>query len=57
MNKGLVINNGGGGGRQNGRGHVMFYPYGKRGGGAEKVLAMLKGARHNRFWGSVYAVT
>ena len=36
---------GGGGGLQSGRGwHVKFYPYEKGGGGAEKVLAMLKGA-------------
>ena len=26
-----------------GAGHVKFYPYEKGGGGAEKVLAMLKG--------------
>ena len=43
-----------GGGLQNGRGgHVKFYPYEK--GGAEKVLAMLKGG-HKQFWGSFYAV-
>ena len=42
---GLVTNYGQGGGLQNGRGHVKFYPYEK--GGAEKVLAMLKGgAQH-----------
>ena len=34
-------------------GHVKFYPYEK--GGAEKVLAMLKGG-HKKFWGSFYAV-
>ena len=54
-NKGLVsyYGEGGGGGLQNGRvggggEHVKFYPYKK--GGAEKVLAMLKG-RHTKFWG------
>ena len=42
------------GGLQNGRGgHVKFYPYEK--GGAEKVLAMLKGGR-KKFRGSFYAV-
>ena len=42
------------GGLQNGRGgHVKFYPYTK--GGAEKVLAMLKGG-HKKFWGRFYAV-
>ena len=41
--KGLVTNYGERGGLQNGRGwHVKFDPY-KKGGGAEKVLAMLKG--------------
>ena len=33
---------------------MKFYPYEK--GGAEKVLAMLKGGGHNKFWGSFYAV-
>ena len=33
---------------------MEFYPYEKRG-GAEKVLAMLKGG-HKRFWGSFYVV-
>ena len=43
-------------GLQNGRGgHVKFYPYEKGGGGAEKVLAMLKGGQ-KKFWGSFYAV-
>ena len=43
---------GGGGGLQNGRGNVKFYPYEK---GAEKVLAMLKGGGgHNKFWGSFF---
>ena len=32
---------------------MKFYPYEK--GGAEKVLAMLKGG-HNKFWGSFYVV-
>ena len=32
-----------------GGGHMKFYPYEK--GGAEKVLAMLKGG-HKKFWGS-----
>ena len=42
------------GGLQNGRGgHVKFYPYKK--GGAQKVIAMLKGG-HKKFWGSFYAV-
>ena len=35
---------------------MKFYPYEKGGGGgAEEVLAMLKGG-HKRFWGSFYAV-
>ena len=37
-----------------GGGHVKFYPY-EKGGGAEKVLAMLKGG-HKRFMGSFYVV-
>ena len=42
------------GGLQNGRGgHVKFYPYEK--GGAEKVLAILKGG-HTKFWDRFYAV-
>ena len=42
------------GGLQNARGgHVKFYPYEK--GGAEKVLAILKGG-HKKFWGRFYAV-
>ena len=42
LHKGLVTNYGEGG-LQNGRwGAVKFYPH-KKGGGAEKVLAMLKG--------------
>ena len=44
----LVTNYGEGGGLQNGRGgQVKFYPY-KRGGGAEKVLAVLK-VGHKKF--------
>ena len=44
IGEGLVTNYGEGG-LQNGRGGVCgkFYPYGKGGGGAEKVLAILKG--------------
>ena len=33
---------------------MKFHPY-KKGGGAEKVLAMLKGG-HKKFWGSFYTV-
>ena len=33
---------------------MKFYRYEK--GGAQKVLAMLKGGGHNKFWGSIYAV-
>ena len=45
--KGLVTNYREGG-LQNGRGgHVKFYPY-EKGGGAEKVLGMLKGG-HKKF--------
>ena len=55
ISKGLVTNYGEGG-LPNGRGaHVKFYPYKKRGGGAEKVLAMLKGG-HKKYWSSFYAV-
>ena len=43
-----------GGYKTGGGGHVKFYPY-KKGGGAEKVLAILKGG-HNKFWGCFYAV-
>ena len=32
---------------------MKFYPYEKGGGGAEKVLAMLKGG-HKQFWDSFY---
>ena len=34
---------------------MKFYHYEKGGGGAEKVLAMLKGG-HKKCWGSLYAV-
>ena len=34
---------------------MKFYPY-EKGGGADKVLAMLTGGGHNKFWGSFYAV-
>ena len=53
--KGLVTDyrEGGATKREGGGGHVKFYPYEK--GGAEKVLAMLKGG-HRKFWGSFYAV-
>ena len=32
---------------------MKFYPYKKEGGGAEKVLAMLKWG-HKKIWGSFY---
>ena len=32
---------------------MKFYPY-EKGGGAEKVLAMLKGGGDKKFWGSFY---
>ena len=53
--KGLVTNYGEGR-LENGRGGGMwsFTPT-KRGGGAEKVLAMLKGG-YKKFWGRFYAV-
>ena len=35
---------------------MKFYPYEKRGGGAEKVLAIPKGG-HKKFWGSFNAVS
>ena len=56
--KGLVTNYGeGGGGLQNGRGVGAreVLPLRRGGGGAQKVLAMLKGG-HKKFWGSFYAV-
>ena len=47
-----------GGGRgatkREGGGHVKFYPN-KKGGGAEKVLTVLKGG-HTQFLGSFYTV-
>ena len=51
-----MVTNYGEGGLQNGRGggHVKFYPY-EKGGGAEKVLAILKGG-HKKFWGRFYTV-
>ena len=50
------LNTGRGGGYKTGEGwHVKFYPYKKAGGGAEKVLALLKRG-HNKFWGTFYAV-
>ena len=52
------MNDGEGGGRATKRrlvvGHMKFYPD-KKGGGAEKVLAMLK-VGHNKFWGSFFYV-
>ena len=53
-NKGLVTNYGEGGGyKKVGGGTREALPLRK--GGAEKVLAMLKGG-HKQFWGSSYAV-
>ena len=50
----LITGRGGGATkREGGGGHVKFYPYEK--GGAEKVLAMLKGG-HKKFWGRFYVV-
>ena len=37
-----------------GGGQMKFYPY-EKGGGAEKVLAMPKGAGQKEFWGSYSA--
>ena len=52
--KGLVTNYGEGEGATKwDGGHVKFYRYEK--GGAEQVLAMLKGG-HKRFWGSFYPI-
>ena len=48
-----LITGRGGGYKTGGWGHMKFYPYEK--GGAEKVLAMLKGG-HKKFWGSFYVV-
>ena len=54
--KGLVTNYGeGGGATKREGGHVKFYPY-EKGGGAEKVEAMLEGGRHKKFWSSFCAV-
>ena len=42
---------GGGATKREGGGHVKFDSYEKWGGGAEKVVAMLKGGRgHKEFW-------
>ena len=35
-----------------GGGHVKFYPY-EKGGGAETILATLKGG-HKKFWGRFF---
>ena len=55
--KGLVTNygEGGGGYKTGGGGGMWSFTPTKRGGGADKVLAKLKGG-HNKFWGSFYAV-
>ena len=45
---------GGGGTEKQEGGHVKVYPY-EKGGGAEQVLAILKGG-HKKFWASFYAV-
>ena len=50
----LITGRGGGATKQEGGWHVKFYSY-EKGGGAEKVLAMLKGG-HKKFRGSFYAV-
>ena len=48
---GLVTNNGEGSYKTGGGGHVKFYSYEKgAGGGAEKVLAMLKGGGHTKLF-------
>ena len=52
----LITGRGGDATKREGGGHVKFYPYEKGGGGAEKVLAMLKGGGHKKFWGSLYAL-
>ena len=52
-NKGLVTNYGKGGGYKTRCGACEVLPLRK--GGAEKVLAILKGG-HKKFWGSFYAV-
>ena len=43
-----------GGGLQNGRGAREVLPLQKE--GLEKVLAMLKGGGHKKYWGGFYAV-
>ena len=53
--KGLVTNYGEGGGAIKWEGGHVKLPLRK--GGAEKVLAMMKGGGHKKFWGSFYAVT
>ena len=50
-----LITGRGGGYKTGGGGHMKFYPY-KKGGGAGKVLARLKGGGHKKFWGSFWAV-
>ena len=52
FSKGLVINYGDGG-YKTGGGHVKLYPCERGGGGAGKVLAMLKGGG-GKFWGSFF---
>ena len=37
--------------KREGGGHGKFNPYATEGGGAKKVVSMLKGG-HNKFWGS-----
>ena len=50
VTKGLVTNYGeAGGGYKTGRGHVKFYPYQRGEGGANKLLAMLRGGGHTSF--------
>ena len=49
--QGVVTNYGEGAALKWEGGQVMFYPY-KKGGVADKVLAMLKVEGHNKFWGS-----
>ena len=41
--------------KQEGGGHVKFYPY-KKGGGAEKCFSHAEGGGHKKFLGSFYAV-
>ena len=58
VGKGLVTNYGEGGYKTGGGGGMWSFTPTKRGGGAEKVSAMLKGrgGRHTKFWGSFYMV-